>query len=70
MSNQIQTSTVKFMVHNKMKAKLKATAALNNVTLGTLFMNAVLEKYPYLTSEMEKEKSKHLEGELYEEKEI
>ena len=33
-------------------------------------LNAVLEKYPYLTSEMEKEKSKHLEGELYEEKEI
>ena len=31
---------------------------------------SVLEKYPYLTSEMEKEKSKHLEGELYEEKEI
>lgn len=67
MNKQIQMSTVKFIVNHRMKAKLKATAALNNVTIGDLFMTAVLEKYPYLKNEIEK--FKHLEGEVYEEKE-
>lgn len=54
MSNKIQMATIKFLVHDTMKAKLKATAALNNMTMGDLFMDAVLEKYPYLINEVGK----------------
>lgn len=51
MNNQIRAATIRFIVHDTMKAKLKATAALNNMTMGDLFMDAVLEKYPYLKNE-------------------
>lgn len=54
MSNQIKMATVKVLVHDTMKAKLKATAALNSMTMGDLFMDAVLEKYPYLKKEVGK----------------
>lgn len=39
---------IKFIVSSTMKAKLKATAALNDMTIGDMFMSAVLEKYPFL----------------------
>ena len=39
---------IKFIVSSTMKAKLKATAALNDMTIGDMFMSAVLEKYPIL----------------------
>ena len=51
MSNQISTSIVKVKIHNSMKAKLKATAALNDMTMSGLLLDAVLEKYPYLKNE-------------------
>ena len=52
METAAKISTIKFTVHEKMKMRLKATAALNNKTMGDLFMDAVLEKYPYLKSEV------------------
>lgn len=54
MNSQIGMATIKFIVHDTMKAKLKATAALNDMTMGDLFMDAVLEKYPYLKNEIGK----------------
>ncbi len=54
MNSQIRMTTIKFFVHDTMKAKLKATAALNSMTMGDLFMDAVLEKYPYLKNEVGK----------------
>lgn len=39
---------VKFIVSSTMKAKLKATAALNDMTIGDMFLSAVFEKYPFL----------------------
>lgn len=50
MKKEIQLVPVKFVVSSTMKAKLKATAALNDTTLRQLFMDAVLEKYPFLIS--------------------
>lgn len=43
---------IKFIVSSTMKAKLKATAALNDMTLGDMFMGAVLEKYPFLKTKL------------------
>lgn len=48
MEKPINLVPIKFIVNSTMKAKLKATAALNDMTIGDLFMNAVLEKYPFL----------------------
>lgn len=39
---------IKFIVSSTMKAKLKATAALNDMTIGDMFLSAVFEKYPFL----------------------
>lgn len=47
----MKVSMIKFAVYDSMKAKLKATAALNNKTMGDFFMDAVLEKYPYLNED-------------------
>ena len=48
---------IKFIVSSTMKAKLKATAALNDTTIGDMFMSAVLEKYPFLLNKsVEEEK--------------
>lgn len=48
MERTIHLVPVKFIISSTMKAKLKATAALNNMTIGDMFMDAVLEKYPFL----------------------
>lgn len=48
MDRTIHLVPVKFIISSTMKAKLKATAALNNMTIGDMFMDAVLEKYPFL----------------------
>ncbi|MBP3627179.1 MAG: hypothetical protein J6J39_03920 [Clostridia bacterium] len=62
--NNIHLAPVKFDVSIKMKAKLKATAALNDMTLKDLFMDAVLEKYPFLINKSteESELQKELDG--------
>ena len=52
MRKNIKFVPVKFVVSDTMKAKLKATAALNDMTLGDMFMGAVLEKYPFLTTQL------------------
>lgn len=52
MKKNIKFVPVKFVVSSTMKAKLKATAALNDMTLGNMFMDAVLEKYPFLKTKL------------------
>lgn len=46
---------IKFIVNSTMKAKLKATAALNDMTIRDMFMDAVLEKYPFLINKSPEE---------------
>ena len=50
MERTIHLVPVKFIISSTMKAKLKATAALNNMTIGDMFMDAVHEKYPFLVN--------------------
>lgn len=50
MEKPINLVPIKFIVNSTMKAKLKATAALNDMTIGDMFMDAVLEKYPFLVT--------------------
>lgn len=50
MEKPINLVPIKFIVNSTMKAKLKATAALNGMTIGDMFMDAVLEKYPFLVN--------------------
>ncbi len=50
MEKPINLVPVKFIISSTMKAKLKATAALNDMTIGDMFMDAVLEKYPFLVT--------------------
>ena len=70
METAMKVLTIKFVVYDSMKAKLKATAALHNKTMGDFFMDAVLEKYPYLKEDKHneqnlKDKIKSLDGEGY-----
>lgn len=50
MEKPIHFVPIKFIVNSTMKAKLKATAALNDMTIGDMFMDAVIEKYPFLVN--------------------
>ena len=65
MRKNIKFVPVKFVVSSTMKAKLKATAALNDMTLGDMFMDAVLEKYPFLKTKLT-EDTYHPENKLTE----
>ena len=55
MEKPINLVPIKFIVNSTMKAKLKATAALNDMTIGDMFMDAVLEKYPFLVTKVVEE---------------
>ncbi len=77
MNNQMNTSIVKVKIHNSIKAKLKATAALNDMTMSGLLLDAVLEKYPYLKNEAhypqrqkQVDENNDLDGEKYEKEKI
>lgn len=50
MKENIRPAIIKIYIGNELKAKIKATANLNDMTLTELFMDALFEKYPHLLS--------------------
>ena len=50
MKENNRNAIIKLYVRDELKAKLKATASLNNMTFTDLFIDAVFEKYPYLAT--------------------
>lgn len=45
-----RNATIKIYVGDGLKAKLKATASLNDMTFTEFFLDAVFAKYPYLAT--------------------
>lgn len=50
MEENTRLAIIKIHIGHQLKAKIKATANLNDMTLTELFMDALFEKYPYLLS--------------------
>ena len=50
MKENKRPAIIKIYIGNELKAKIKATAYLNDMTLTELFMDALFEKHPHLLS--------------------
>ena len=50
MRETTRPAIIKIHIGNELKAKIKATANLNDMTFTELFMDALFEKYPHLLS--------------------